>query len=168
MPVPSNPNALGDRIRHPLLRHLFDYWSSLTSSNGFALKYQFDPVDLPAELWPRLHMVDIPHDSPICHNRLLGTYVVDAVGLDFTGRPLIDSEIPGISKSITYQLLEELRASGQPQHYHGQANFALACRFTRHEQILLPLFDENGGIVAAVGALDYQGFTAGLFAHKTD
>ena len=157
-----------DRIRHPALKRLFGYWIKLSGTDAIALKSEFDPVDLPAELWPRLHMIDIAEDETICHNRLLGTYVVDAVGFDFTARPLIDAEIPGVSNSVTYELLQKLRGSSEPQHYYGPANFGQATRFAAHEQILLPLFDKGGRIVAAIGALDYQGFTPGLFAHKSD
>ncbi len=168
MAEPVDPMSLGAGIRHPLLRLLFKHWITFKSFDGFALKSKFDPVALPTELWPRLHMIDIPQHETVCRNRLLGTYVVDAVGFDFTGRRLVDAEIPGMSRSVTYGLLEKLRTSSKPQHYYGPANFGQAKRFAVHEQILLPFFDEGGRIVAAIGALDYQGFTADLFAHKSD
>ena len=159
--------SLAAHIRHPLLKDLFAYWQKIATSDGIIPKGKFDPVDLPAALWPRLHMIDIPEqNAPMCRNRLLGTYVVDAVGFDFTGRRLIDAEIPGVSCSVTYKLLEKLLAASEPQHYFGPPSFAMADRFATHEQILLPLTDETGGITAAVGALDYQGFSPGLLNHR--
>jgi len=156
-------------VQHPLLKELYEYWERAGASGGRALKSKFDPVDLPAALWPRLHMIDVPERRVgSCRNRLLGTYVVDAVGKDFTGRRLVDDEIPSVSTSITYRLLQQLLASAQPQHYLGPPSFELSNRFAAHEQILLPLFDGAGALVVAVGALDYQGFEPGLFDHKRD
>ena len=168
--MPSLPDSSlsGERIRHPLLKELYEYWKGLGASGGTPLKSRFDPVDLRAALWPRLHMIEIPEDGDVARNRVLGTYVVAAVGLDFTGKRLSDSDIPGMTSSVTYALLQRLMVTGEPQHYFGPPNFGATGRFATHEQVLLPLSDEAGRIVGAVGALDYPGFTPVLFDHKAD
>lgn len=153
-------------IRHPLLAELFDYWNGLREDTALPLKSRFDPVQLPASLWPRLHMIDVPADGGVCRNRVLGTYVAEAVGFDFTGQPLTEEHIPGVSGSITYTLLQQLLTSAEPQHYYGPSRYAGTRRFATHEQLLLPLFGDDGRTVAAVGALDYTGFTAGMFMHR--
>ena len=161
------PHASGleERIRHPLLKELFRYWSQLRASDGMARKSRFDPADLSTALWPRLHIVDIPRGDAVCRCRLLGTYLVDAIGRDFTGQPLADAAVPGISGSITYELLQKLRSNGEPQHYYGPPKLPLATQIAMHEQVLLPLHDEGGGVIAAVGAVNYEGFRPSMFGH---
>lgn len=151
-----------------MLGSLFEYWNSLRQAGGIPLKSGFDPINLPTTLWPRLHMIDIPRDGGVNRNRLLGTYIAEAVGSDFTGRRLTDDEIPGMSGSVTFHLLQQLLSSSEPQHYYGPSRFLGVSRFAAHEQILLPLYDEEGQIVAAVGALDYPEFSPGMFLHRQD
>ena len=163
MPARAAWDAFKQGIRHPLLKLLFEHWEALEAPGGIALKSRFDPIDLPAALWPRLHMIRIPEDDSTCRNAVLGGYVVGAVGRDFTGRRLLDSEIPGVTRSVTYGLLQRLLADPVPQYHFGPSRFARASRFAAHEQILLPLADATGRVNAAIGALDYHGFSFGLF-----
>lgn len=168
MPASAASNPIEREIQHPLLAKLFEYWKALAQPGGIPLKSRFDPINLPAALWPRLHMIDVPQEGHVCRNRLLGTYIAEAVGSDFTGRPLTDDQIAGVSGSVTYHLLQQLLLSAEPQHYCGPSNFLGASGFAAHEQILLPLYDEDAHIVGAVGALDYPGFSPGMFEHRRD
>jgi hypothetical protein len=73
-----------------------------------------------------------------------------------------------VTLKIAQQWLQQLRASCEPQHYYGPSHFGRANRFVAHEQILLPLYDETGSVVAAIGALDYEGFTPEILGHQDD
>ncbi len=156
----ASPENFEARIRHPLLKQLFQFWEA-ASSDGRVLEVEFDLMSLPAALKPRLHIIDIPEDGGECRNRFLGPYVIEAVGLDFEGHKLTDERIPNVTGSVTHQLLQNLLIDAKPQYHRGRSRFAAARRFATHEQILLPLFDCAGRVVAAVGAVDYGGSSSG-------
>jgi hypothetical protein len=161
----ASASTFADGIENPLLKQLFEYWSELVLKDGVARKIRFDPIELPKDLWPRLFMVDVVETQPRYCFRLLGTYAVDAIGADLTGRHLIDSEIPGISGSVTLSLMEKLYLSDEPQHFIGAPSFARTRRFAKHEQLVLPLLDQSDALTAAVGAVNYSGFDANFFGH---
>jgi hypothetical protein len=165
MSLPATPSTFADQIESPLLKKLFEYWSALVLQGGTARKTRFDPIELPKDVWPRLFIVDVLETEPRFCFRLLGTYAVDALGEDLTGRHLVDSEIPGISGSVTFSLMEKLCLANEPQHFLGAPTFARTIRFDRHEQLILPLFDQPGALTAGVGAVNYTGFLANLFRH---
>src|SRR5262249_34459158 len=146
------------RIQNPLLKSLFAYWQSLGAKDGAAQKRYFDPLDLPAKVLPRIFMIDVDDTAPLYRFRLLGTYLVEAHGHDYTGCALTDSEVPGFSQSKTMELLEILNKNSEPQHYRGPTQFSWTRRFGGHEQIILPLMDAEGRISVVVGAIDYLGF----------
>src|SRR5262249_45721205 len=107
------------QIQNPLLKSLFAYWQSLRRKDGVARKRDFDPLDLPAKVLPRIFMIDVQRAAPNYRFRLLGTYLVEAHGHDYTGCALVDSEVPGFSQSKTMELLPILRETSEPQHYRG-------------------------------------------------
>jgi hypothetical protein len=165
MQLPASASTFGDKVENPLLKKLFEYWLELVLKDGLARKARFDPTELPKDLWPRLFMVDVQQAHPKYCFRLLGTYAVDALGEDLTGRHLVDEEIPGISGSITLSLMEKLSLGDEPrpQHFIGAPTFARTIRFDTHEQLILPLFDQSDALTAGVGAVNYTGFLANLF-----
>ena len=144
-------------ILHPALRAIHTYWTGLQSDGGLPRRSSLSPADIPREALPRVFLIEFLDDEAAYRLRLQGTYMVDAYQQDFTGRKMIDEEIPGISKSVTLKLLERLRADRAPQHFHGPTAFRVTDFYTEHEQILLPLTDRTGRICMALGAIDFTG-----------
>ena len=152
-----------DDIQHPLLKNLFEYWQALASAEGVARKSAFDPVELPTQLWGRLFIIDLSDEGKRRRLRLMGTYIIAAVGQDFTGWRLAEHDIPGITGSITYQLLEKLIAEARPQYFVGSPAFPATRHLRSHEQLVLPLTTDQGSLSAAVGGIDYVGFAGHIF-----
>ena len=137
------------------IQALFAYWDALPKFLDSPRKTDFDPVDLAVKVWPRLFMVDILEGQNEYRLRLLGTYLVEAYGRDFTGARFVDSEIPNVTRSQTYRLLGDLVATQKPQHYLGPTEFRFITDYAICEQILLPLVDDKGRIAHVVGAIDF-------------
>ena len=155
-----------ESIQNREIKSLFEYWQALSPAGSAALKDAFDPTHLPCSVWPRLFMIDVPAAGGDYRFRLLGTYIVGAVGRDFTGNRLIEPDIPGIARSVTFSLLMRLTGGDGVQHYVGPPSFPPSRRFSSHEQLILPLHDGEGRVNAVIGGIDYLGFTtAGLFSH---
>lgn len=145
-------------IKSPLLEILFEYWEKLAANVGVPQKTIFNPIDVPGTVWPRIFIIDILEGVRNYRVRLLGTYLVDAYGQDFTGCNMNDGEIPRITQSATYRLLPKLQSSGLPQHYFGPTPFRYTDSYREVEQVLMPLADPIGRIAYAVGGVDYLGF----------
>lgn len=163
MPITTGSRVLA-AIECETIKAVVEYWQALGSSGGIALKSAFDPVALPPAAWPRLFMVEKPHGETAFRLRLMGTYVVGAIGTDFTGCRLLEAEIPGIMRSVTFNLVSRLFDANETQHYRGAPTFPLSLQYQLHEQVVLPLYGDASDIVAAVGAIDYAGFSGGILS----
>ena len=84
-----------------------------------------------------------------------GSYLVNAIGKDFTGCRYVESEIPGCTRSSAYAMLNAISAMGLPQHYLGTTIFRRSDWHKDVEQVMLPLVGDDGCVSSVVGALDY-------------
>jgi hypothetical protein len=80
-----------DSIRSEMLHALYGWWHS-HRGDDIPERISLDPVDL-KQLLPNLMISDIEDDPFRVRYRLVGTNVVSATGLDFTGRYL-DELVP--------------------------------------------------------------------------
>ena len=141
--------------RHASLRQLLDYWQRLKRDRRMPCKREFDPLDLPPRVLPRLFLIEYLEGAANYRLRLMGTYLRDAYGREFTWRRLIEEEMPGVTKTMTYQLLGVMMKTGEPQYNLGPDRFRFFDTYSLVEQVLLPLADDNGRLGFAIGALDY-------------
>jgi hypothetical protein len=141
--------------RHTSLRQLLDYWQRLKGDRSMPRKREFDPVDLPARVLPRLFLIEFLEGAANYRLRLMGTYLRDTYGREFTWCRLVDDEMPGVTKTTTYQLLGVMMKTGEPQYSLGPDRFRLKDTYSLVEQVLLPLADDEGHLGFAVGAVDY-------------
>ncbi len=74
-----------DRIAHPTLQVLYDYWLRRRGAAGTMLRADFDPIDLPQVL-RHLILAEVGDGGRAIRYRVVGTEVVDAHGLDYTGK----------------------------------------------------------------------------------
>jgi hypothetical protein len=148
-----------ENIRNRHIAEVYTYWRSLAPSNALPAKSSFDPIGLPPAALPRVFMIDNLVGSSNYRLRLLGSYLVNAYDRDFTGHDLIDSQIPNVTRSRTFRLLNEMLSTRLPQYDIGPTVFRFNDRYTTVEQVLLPLTDEAGCIAFAVGAVDYPDYS---------
>jgi hypothetical protein len=65
---------------------LYDHWNKKRGMRLMPARREIDPVELPARLLPFLFMVELSDDPPRWRYRLVGTEMVERVGVDLTGR----------------------------------------------------------------------------------
>jgi hypothetical protein len=141
--------------QHASLRQLLDYWQRLKRDRSMPHKREFDPVDLPPRVLPRLFLIEFLEGAANYRLRLMGTYLRDTYGREFTGCRLVDDEMPGVTRSMTYQLLGVMARTGEPQYSLGPNRFRFFDTYFLVEQLLLPLADDSGRLAFAIGAVDY-------------
>ena len=76
-----------DEIRHPLLRHLYGYWSQKRDGRKLPRRSDIDPTELPAELWPHLLLQDVIINGDAVRFRytVVGQHFRDQIGRHVTG-----------------------------------------------------------------------------------
>ena len=131
------------KIRHPGLRALFDYWSERCGAGRLPARRDIDPVDIP-DLLPHLMLIDVvsPGSSsaappPGLRYRLVGTALVKRMGRDTTGQTVMEGHV-GIDweKSLSdYSYVIERR---RPCLRHNQG-VGKARRTYASQRLLLPL-----------------------------
>jgi hypothetical protein len=137
------------------VRALAAHWSILARDGHAPRRERFTPLDLPARGWKHLFLLDVDPASHEIRCRVHGTYLVEAAGRDFTGMRMIESEIPGCTRTALYPLVKRLIETGRPQYYKGPTLFRPPNWQRDVEQVLCPLTDAHGRLCAAIGAVEY-------------
>jgi hypothetical protein len=70
-------------IAHPALRQLYEYWLTQRGGHPVPLRRDIDPVAIP-QLLPHLILAERAEGDDLRY-RLVGTRIVEAHGLDYTG-----------------------------------------------------------------------------------
>lgn len=79
------------RIASERLRQLVQYWSLKRGGQRMPSRADIDPVDIP-RLLPYLRLVDVLREPEIRFRyRLIGTAIVERMGIDITGRYIDES-----------------------------------------------------------------------------
>jgi hypothetical protein len=76
-----------ERCTSPMLRHLYEWWTSRRGPSGLPDRRSFDPAEFKA-LMPNLVIVEVEPNPFRIRYRLVGTRVAQFTGFDFTGRYL--------------------------------------------------------------------------------
>ncbi|MBT5497600.1 MAG: hypothetical protein HOK54_17815 [Alphaproteobacteria bacterium] len=81
---------------HPTIRGVAEYWMSIhPSPDVLPGRVDFDPIELPADVWPFLVLSEVLSQTPFdVRYKVVGTEVVNLDGYDATGMKL--SECPVI------------------------------------------------------------------------
>lgn len=139
------------------IRAILAHWLGLHDRERLPERERFDPVGLPGRALPNLFLLErTPEDR--WRLRLMGTHLVAALGHDFTGRDMVDEQVPAISRSRTMRLLGPVAETGLPAHFHGRSEYRYRGTYDDHEQILLPFRRHDSNAVDVVlGAIVYEG-----------
>jgi hypothetical protein len=106
------------RIAHPLLCDLYDYWLA-GRGNGIAMpRASLDPVDIP-QLLRFLILSEVGDDARSIRYRLVGTEIVAAHGMDYTGMT-VQELTHGATLAYTYRLYEPVVTRGLPVYSEGR------------------------------------------------
>jgi hypothetical protein len=103
-------------IAHPILRQLYDYWLNRRSGRPVPLRRSIDPVDIPL-LLPHLIIAERA-DGDDLRYRLVGTRIVDAHGVDYTGWRL-SRLAKGEALTLAHRLYAPVMGEGLPVYSEG-------------------------------------------------
>jgi hypothetical protein len=143
MSDPKRIHALSDialpaSAHDPRFRAFFAYWQSLAPAGRLPGRQHIDPLTIPRELLPNVALYDIvPTETDFrVRVRLLGTAVVELLGVDHTGL-FVDETMP----ADAYRPLHEsfrLVVQGQPQYWQRTLPYPNR-NFTGIKRLALPL-----------------------------
>lgn len=74
-----------ERIRHPNLVRLYDYWAERRRGRTFPSRQDIDPVELRFAIG-NMTLLDVLHDPVRFRFRLVGTLMAQRMGFDHTGK----------------------------------------------------------------------------------
>lgn len=104
-------------IAHPALRQLYDYWLVRRAGRPAPLRQDIDPVAIP-KLLPDLVIAERAGPEDLRY-RLVGTRVVRAHGLDYTGWLLSDLARRGDALALARQLYAPVLGKALPVYSEG-------------------------------------------------
>lgn len=135
-------------IAHPTLRQLYDYWLNRRDGRPVPLRQSIDPVAIP-KLLPHLILVERAEGGDLRY-RLVGTRIVDAHGVDYTGW-LLSRLARGEALTLAHQLYAPVMGEGVPVYSEGPFQWPGGeYRWTR--RLHLPLSLDGAGVdMALVG-----------------
>lgn len=145
------------RAVNPAIRMGLEFYITVHPGDRLPQRRLLDPVALPPALLPHLFVIDVLPGGAGFRMRLMGTHQVGAYGRDFTGRRLVDAEIPGISRSATYAMLEPVARRGEPGYFRGPTAFRFQDDYETHEQVLLPFAGEGAEVAMICGVIHFEG-----------
>lgn len=148
---------LSRRAYNAPVRAMLAYWLGVHDQGQLPDRTRFELSALPAGLLPFVFQIE---RRPGNGWRLLsaGTHLAAALGQDFSGRDLVDDQIPSISRSRTLRLLGPVTETGLPGHFHGRSGFRFSDGYGDHEQVLVPFRGPGSERVElVVGAIVYEG-----------
>lgn len=104
-------------IAHPALRQLYDYWLGQRAGRPAPLRRDIDPVAMP-KLLPDLIIAERTGPEDLRY-RLVGTRIVRAHGLDYTGWLLSDLARKHDALALARQLYTPVLDRGLPVYSEG-------------------------------------------------
>jgi hypothetical protein len=131
-------------LRFPPLQSLLEYWLSKRAGAPMPLRTAIDPLDIPL-LLPHLMLTEPVESGADFRYRLVGTAVVEAAGIDFTGRRQSELLAPGAYRDyvlgLSRAVMEERRPLYSESSYRA---LRLSDRWTA--RLMLPLASATGGV----------------------
>ena len=135
-------------IGHSSLRQLYDYWLTQRGDRPVPLRRDIDPIAIP-RLLPHLIIAERAEDGDLRY-RLVGTRIVEAHGVDYTGWRL-SHLAKGEALELAHQLYGPVMAEGLPVYSEGPFRWPGGeYRWTRRLHLPMSL-DGDGVDMALVG-----------------
>ncbi len=128
-----------ERIQHPDLRRLFDYWDSRRAGRAYPARRDLDPVEFSFALG-NVTLVEVLYDPVRFRFRLMGTLMAQRVGKDLTGH-LVDELPHQTFRENVLKGYHDIVTTGQPNTtLHEQV---IEGRPYRFEVVRLPLAEDG-------------------------
>lgn len=155
MPVAEISRALRvDNMRSPIVRAAYEYWRSKCRDGHLPSRNDIDPTEVPRIL-PHVSLVERECGTGRMRYRLLGSALVDSLGLDATGQYL-DEVFPEFDTSASKAYREQVFDMGKPSHRIGRPSVRFAKDFVGVERLYLPLADDGRRVDMVMGVIVYD------------
>lgn len=139
----DGPSSFRDRIADRRLQSLYDYWLVRRGDRPVMLRDDFDPADLP-RLLKYLILADVGDGGRAVRYRVVGTEIVAAHGLDYTGLT-VQELTSGPTLDYTYALYGAVVDGRLPVYSEGRFRWSeKEYRLTR--RLHLPLSRDGDGV----------------------
>jgi hypothetical protein len=128
-----------DRIQHPELRTLYDYWNERRRGRRWPARADINPLELKFALG-NLTLIDVHYDPLDFTFRLAGTQFAQRMGADFTGKSVNDIPDPAYRAQV-FEIYRKVIDSGEPSVALNERDFDGQPR--KFEVLRLPLSDDG-------------------------
>ena len=137
------------------LDRLYEYWRSKHRDGKLPARADIDPLDIP-EILAFVFLVDVQRsaDGPRFRYRLLGTMLVEYMGVDATGQ-LVGEAFPKRQTAEINAAYASVVATGEP-HCWDYAVPMPDREHVRYRRLMCPLASDGATIDALIGVLSYR------------
>lgn len=136
------------------LKAVFQHWTSRCGTRVAPLASDFDPLDLPADLLPCLHVIVVGPGQRNYHHGLVGSLTVQWLRRDASHNPVSAAQY-GTAGEEVLASLDAIAASAQPHRRLSQLTWT-ARPLDRLEAVELPLLDVDGTVTAIVRGMSFR------------
>lgn len=150
----------GDSILGPVLA----YWMAKRGGRSMPRKRDIDPIEMPAKILPNLQVIEVIDGGARFRYRLVGTALVEAYGMDFSGR-IADELFPDDRLNFVQGIYRRVTAARTPifsrNKYHTPRNVDLFSM-----RVYMPLSDDDASVNHILGAMRFEysaAFDTGLW-----
>ena len=136
-------------IGHPLLRHLYDYWSAKRGGRKLPRRSDIDPVELPAALWPHLLLQDVHHENDRVRfrYRVVGQHFQDQIGRYVTWTYSDIALVPlGSYAHYVIEIFAESVRAARPSYSENIFTPTGQRATTLTKRLVLPLSGDGGAV----------------------
>lgn len=154
----NNGDRLDNKIKpvadaqSPLLHEVHAYWRAKCGDRAMPARADLDPIDIP-ELLPNLILIDVIPPSGRLRVRLVGTWIVNQFGRDYTGRYLDEIDFGEAQDEIVREYSAAAAAAYPVCSDHRYRN--LGGQIYDIERLILPLSEDGERVSMLLIVLDF-------------
>jgi hypothetical protein len=141
---------VAEKLRHPKLRALYDYWDTCRAGRQMPARGDIDPLDIPRHL-ATLILADIEPDPLRVRFRVVGTELESRVGRTVTG-DVLDAD----SDAAFFQPYATCALEARPVHEYARFDFGSDRPTGEFERLLLPLSADGRTVDQVLGEVIYS------------
>ncbi|MBT3370170.1 MAG: PAS domain-containing protein [Rhodospirillaceae bacterium] len=142
-------------LKQAILMELLEIWRGQCNGEVMPPWPDFDVLQIPAAMLPRLYLIDgLENNPPRPRWRLLGTHTTEVLERDNTGKYFDEIYSPKDTQDMSVPVLW-VREQKAPLRLDGQTQFADK-DWIHYECIYLPYAGESGDVAMVLGGIVYE------------
>jgi hypothetical protein len=137
-----------------ILDPAFDYWQAKCGARAMPRRRDIDPTEIPARLLPNLQITELIDGGARIRYRLTGTAIVDAYGVDLTGK-YFDEAFSGTRLDYVKANYRRVSSERRPllvcNPYVSARNVKLVCT-----RLIMPLSEDDRNVNQCLTAMSFH------------